>query len=134
VNRCRGVSVDGIRVSVQSPQSRPVPEQSVEDGTRRPTALILSDVGDTSRFGSLKAALRTISAVTCVRPWPFASNLRSADTSLQVTITARNKVEVVLLHISSLDGLFATPPRDVAEQRCRSDLIEYVIVSSHIHC
>ena len=48
----------------------------------------------------------------------------------QETITVRNKIDGLLTRITVLELLFETPPSDVGEQRCRMDLIQYVVVLS----
>jgi len=42
----------------------------------------------------------------------------------------RNKTKDLLSRVAMLDVLFTTCPSDVAEQRCRSKLIQYVTVPS----
>lgn len=49
---------------------------------------------------------------------------------LQETVTVRNKIEDQLSRVITLEQLFATPPGDIVEQRCRNELIRYANVPS----
>ena len=43
-------------------------------------------------------------------------------------IVVRKKIEDLLICIATLDELFVTHPRDVEEQRCRRELIQYATI------
>lgn len=51
-------------------------------------------------------------------------------THMQDSTALRNKVDNLLSHITTLGQLFATFPGDVAEQRCRTELIWYAVIPS----
>ena len=77
-------------------------------------------------FGPLKALLDVISAAYADRQVRLrlpTCNPPGTNTSLQGTITVRNKVGVLLPRIKSLNALFATPPSDVEDLRSRDKLI-----------
>lgn len=50
---------------------------------------------------------------------------------MQGSIAIINKIEDLLLCITALEGLFATRPSDVEEQRRRHGLIWYAIIPYH---
>jgi len=97
-------------------------------------APILLDVAEENAhgFGPLKAILGAISAIYVnyevrLRPPVQNSPLTNLFT-LQETIPVRNKIEDLLSRVATLEELFATLPGDVAEQRCRSEVIRYAII------
>ena len=99
------------------------------DTTLRATAIV-TDVPKEAAggFGPLKAILEAISTVYTkhkVRLRPLLTIILLL-THLQETVAVGNKIENLLSHLTVLNALFATLPKDVAEQRRRSELLRYV--------
>ena len=82
----------------------------------------------TEKFGPLKVVLGAISAFYANREvsqqHPQGSPLTDA---FQGTVAVGNRIEVLLSHVVVLEESLSSRPGDVAEQRRRNALIQYVI-------
>ena len=91
-----------------------------------------ADKGAEERFGPLKIALGAIPAAYAndeVWPRPYTCSMAPLTNGrFQGSVVVRNKIEGLLSRIVELEELFGSRPRDIAEQRRRSELRRYVVI------
>ena len=83
------------------------------------------------RFGPLKAVLGAVPAVFANREVgskPPSQILLPQMNSRQGSAAVGDKIKVLLSHVVALEDFFDSRPGDVAEQRRRDELIQYVVV------
>ena len=83
------------------------------------------------RFGPLKITLGAIPAAYANdKVWPrsYSYSMPPLTNVFQGAVAVRNTVEGLLSGIVELEELFGSRPRDVAEQRRRSELRRYVVI------
>lgn len=91
---------------------------------------VTKDTARANGFRPLTLLLGTALVDHEVRPVSPARHPRLYNPSLQEFPAIRNKIEVLLPHVTSLDNLFVMNPGSVADRRCRVDLIRYVALLS----
>ena len=83
----------------------------------------------TRGFGPLKTALSAVHPTYKVRSPTIARDSSLMNNYLQEITPIGNKIEDLIARVTALEQRFDSRPRDVEEQRCRSEVILYVVVS-----